>query len=216
MKLRTASLALLAVHITLAAAPTLAQEIYNNGPTDGNTDAWNIGFGFAVSNSFTVAENATVTSVNFAMWLAPGDTMGTADLLITPSAFGGTPYFNQTVGFAQGPCSLNTFGFDVCNEAASFAGPLLTPGAYWLELQNGRATNGEPVYWDENSGPSSAYQCCGLGAPNAVGTIPSESFTVYGNSFADEPSSSAPESSGLGLLASGFVGLAALLRRRLF
>jgi hypothetical protein len=38
--------------------------------------------------------------------------------------------------------------------------------------------NGDPVYWDENSGPSQAYE-------NSVGSIPSEAFDVAGHSGYD-------------------------------
>ena len=49
----------------------------------------------------------------------------------------------------------------------------LAAGDYWLNLQNAVVDTGDPVYWDENSGPSQASQ-------NSVGTIPSESFTLLG------------------------------------
>jgi len=67
---------------------------------------------------------------------------------------------------------------------------------------------GEPVYWDENSGVG----CKGTGCPslawtNSVGTIASEAFTVTGST--PEPSSSL-------LFGSGILGLAGVLRRKLF
>jgi len=49
MKLRVASLSLLALCLMLAAVAAAAQDIYNNGPINGNTDAWTINFGFIVS-----------------------------------------------------------------------------------------------------------------------------------------------------------------------
>ena len=42
-------------------------------------------------------------------------------------------------------------------------------------LQNAVVNTGDPVYWDENSGPS-------LASESSVGTIPSESFTILSES----------------------------------
>jgi len=45
-----------------------------------------------------------------------------------------------------------------------------------------RLSYGEPIYWDQNFGPSSSVQCCEKYEPVmiVVGTIPSESFTILG------------------------------------
>jgi hypothetical protein len=215
MKLRFASLSLLALGLMLAAVPAMAQVVYSNGPTNGNTDAWAINFGAIVSDTFNVTNSSTtITGADFAMWLFPGDTLTSARLSITSGPFGGTSYFDQTVNFTQSGCIGNDFGFNVCTEATSFNGPTLNNGTYWLTLQNGSVPSGDPVYWDENSGPSQAFHCCGTiePGPNAVGTLPSESFTVLGSSS----SSTIPEPSDPALFVSGFVGLAAVLRRKLF
>ncbi|MGA2902231.1 MAG: choice-of-anchor tandem repeat GloVer-containing protein [Candidatus Korobacteraceae bacterium] len=149
--------------------------IYNNGPTNGTSDAWTINFGFIVSDSFPIpAGGATITGATFAMWLAEGDTLESAQLSITSGENGGTSYFNQTVSFAQSGCSANQYAYDVCTEGTSFNGPALNAGTYWVNFQNAVTAEGQPIYWDENSGPSSASE-------NEVGTIPSESFTILGN-----------------------------------
>ncbi|MFZ0315211.1 MAG: choice-of-anchor tandem repeat GloVer-containing protein, partial [Candidatus Korobacteraceae bacterium] len=89
----------------------------------------------------------------------------------------------QTVNFMQqGGCSGNEYGYNICTETATFNGPTLNPGTYWVNLQNAMIPSGDPVYWDENSG----YGCQSSGCPseaqeNSVGTIPSESFTIEGN-----------------------------------
>ncbi len=152
-----------------------SNDIYDNGPINGNTDAWTINFGFIVSDSFNVtASNATVTGMTFAAWLFPGDTLTSAEISITSGINGGTSYFDQTVNFTQGTCTSNQFGYNVCTETTSFNGPNLNAGTYWVNLQNAAVPDGDLIYWDENSGPSSASQ-------NQVGTIPSESFTILGN-----------------------------------
>jgi uncharacterized repeat protein (TIGR03803 family) len=155
--------------------PLDSSDIYDNGPTNGNTTAWTINFGFVVSDSFNVtAANATVTGMTFAAWLFPGDTLTSAEVSVTLQENGGTSYFDQTVNFTQGTCTSNDYGYNVCNETASFTGPLLNNGTYWVNLQNATVPSGDPVYWDENSGPSSASE-------NSVGTIPSEAFTILGS-----------------------------------
>jgi len=155
--------------------PLDSNDIYDNGPTNGNTDAWTINFGFVVSDSFNVSyDNTLITGGSFAMWLFPGDTLTSAELSITSEENGGTSYFDQTVNFTQSGCVTNEFGYNVCTETTSFTGPNLNAGTYWVNLQNASIPNGDPIYWDENSGPSSASQ-------NSVGTIPSESFTILGS-----------------------------------
>ncbi|MFZ0314291.1 MAG: hypothetical protein WAL85_16410, partial [Candidatus Korobacteraceae bacterium] len=95
--------------------------LYDNGPIDGNTDAWTINFGFIVSDTFTVAnEQAPVSGMSFGAWLFPGDTLESAQVSITSEPNGGTSYFNQTVNFAQNDCFGNEYGYSVCTETATF------------------------------------------------------------------------------------------------
>ena len=214
MKMRIASLSLLA--LCLAVVPAMAQTVYSNGATNGNTDAWTINFGFIVSDTFNVSNNGTtISGGSFAMWLVPGDTLTSAELSITSSEFGGTSFFDQTVNFTQGACTVNQYGYNVCAENTSFNGPTLNAGSYWLNLQNASVPSGDPVYWDENSGPATASE-------NSVGSVPSESFTVLGGTSTSTTttttttSSSVPEPSSIMLFGSGILGLAGVLRRKLF
>jgi hypothetical protein len=213
--MRIASLSLLA--LCLAVVPAMAQtEVYDNGPTNGTTDGWTINFGFAVSNSFT-SGGGVVNGLNFAAWLFPGDTLQNAEVSITSEEFGGTTYFDGTVNFTQSGCVGNQYGYNVCNESGTFADTNLDAGTYWLNIQNANVDTGDPIYWDENSGPSSASQ-------NSIGTIPSESFTLYGGTGTSTTSTtsttgttgSTPEPSSIMLFGSGILGLAGVLRRKLF
>jgi uncharacterized repeat protein (TIGR03803 family) len=166
--------------------PLDSNDVYDNGPINGNTDAWTINFGFIVSDTFTLAnDGAIVTGMSFGAWLNPGDTQISAEVSITSGINGGTSYFSQTVNFTQSGCAGNEFGYNVCTETASFNGPALSNGTYWVNLQNATVTNGDsgdPIYWDENSGVGCQSPGCPSQADeNTIGTIPSESFTILGS-----------------------------------
>ena len=104
---------------------------------------------------------------------------------------------------------MNQYGFNVCTEPGRFFTDVnLAPGTYWMTFTATSSDGDAPVYWDENSGPSSASE-------NSLGTIPSELFTLFGT-----------VSSGTGghhtgaqqrhAVASGVLGLAGVMRRKLF
>lgn len=195
--------------LAVTAAPALAQNLYSNGPTNGNTDGWTINFGFVVSDSFTLNGEATPSGIQFAAWLFPGDILENVEVAITSSEFGGTSYFDQVVSFTQQTnCPTNQYGFDVCVETGSFTPPPnLAAGTYWLNLENAVVNDGDPVYWDENSGPSRASE-------NSVGTIPSESFTINGE-CQGQGCGASPEPSSVVLLGSGLLALTPLARLKM-
>ena len=211
MKLRIASLSLLA--LCLVALPAAAQTLYSNGPVNGTTDGWTINFGFVVSDTFTVGSGGgSVTGVDFYAWTFPGDVLENAEVAITSSEFGGTTYSDQVVNFSQSACSANQYGYNVCLESSSGMSPVnLSGGTYWLNLENAVVNDGDPIFWDENSGASTASE-------NSVGTIPSEAFTVLGSSTTSTTSTTGtvPEPSSIMLFGSGILGLAGVLRRKLF
>lgn len=164
--------------------------VYSNGPIDGNTYAWTINFGFAVSDSFTVQTATNVNEITFGAWLTPGDVLQTAELSITSQPDGGTSYFDQTVSFSASGCLTNQQAYNVCTETAQgFSTPTLQPGTYWVNLQNALENNGDPVYWDQNNGVGCPSPGCPSQAEqnNDVGTIPSESFTLLGDNGGPPP-----------------------------
>ena len=163
--------------------------IYDNGPIDGNTYAWTINFGFVVSDSFTVGAATNVTGMTFGSWLLPGDVLESAEISITAQPNGGTSYFDQTVSFSQSGCTGNQLGYNVCTETgSSFTTPMLQPGTYWVNLQNANVNTGDPAYWDQNSGVGcTSPGCPSLADSNAVGTIPSEAFTMLGTGSPPPP-----------------------------
>jgi hypothetical protein len=208
MKIGSALLFALLV-LPVIALPIHAGVVYDDGPINGTTDAWTINFGFVVSDTFTVSSGTSyLNGLTFGAWLDPGDTITSVEVSMTSQPDGGTVYFDEMVNLTQSGCSINQFGFDVCTETGSFHGPTLPNGTYWLNLQNAMVPNGDPVYWDENSG----IGCTSPGCPSMATTsepIPPESFTLYGGQ-----AGTAPEPGSVLLFGSGIAGLAGVLRRR--
>jgi len=200
MKPHIALLAMLCM--VLAAIPALGDLApgYDNGPINGTVDAWTINFGYVVSDTFVQSSSSSVTAVDFGVWEFPGDVMQTVDFSISATengtGVGGTRNVTDTF------ISTNQYGYNIDKISFNTGGVPLSAGTYWLNLYNAVVPSGDPVYWDENSGPSSASE-------SSVGTIPSEAFTVH-------MSGTTPEPSSIMLFGSGILGLAGLLRRKLF
>jgi PEP-CTERM motif len=213
LKLRIALLAILC--LGLASVPAWAQWSYDNGPINGTTDAWTINFGYIVSDTY-IAGGSNVTNFSFGVWEFPGDTMTSVDWSITSGENSGTVFGSGTASGANLTdtfISTNQFGYDI--DKISVTGlnvPELSGVLYWLNLQNAAVPSGDPVFWDENSGVG----CGGSGCPSsasesAVGTIASEAFTIGGGT-----GGTTPEPSSIMLFGSGILGLAGVLRRKLF
>jgi hypothetical protein len=198
--------------LMLAVAPAMADtNLYDNGPYNGTVDAWTINFGFTVSDTYTLPRNSTVTDFNFVYWDANSSDLLTSVDWCTSGGPLCTP--NLTWG-AGGEGSIenkllgtNQFGYEIYEaNITGLSDVFVNPG--WVTLGNACTQSGcsvsNPIYWDENSGPSSAQE-------NTVGSIPSEAFTISGTTS----STTTPEPSSIMLLGSGIVGLAGVLRRRL-
>ena len=213
MKMRIASLTVLC--LALAAIPAWAS--YDNGPINGTTDAWTINFGYVVSDTFTTASNGTMTGFSFGVWEFPGDTLSSVDYSVTSGENSGTVYGSGTASGAALTdkfISTNQYGYDI--DKITYSGAeiaVVTGTTYWLNLQNAAVPSGDPVYWDENSGAG----CGGGGCPSkasesSLGTIASEAFTISTSGS----SGTTPEPSSIMLFGSGILGLAGVLRRKLF
>jgi hypothetical protein len=198
--------------VCLTATSASAQILYENGPINGEIDAWTINNNFVVADTFTISGgNSTVGGLAFGAWLTPGDVLQSAEVSITQFALGGTVYFDQTVNFTQSGCFLNNLGFDVCTETSSFHGPTLNNGTYWVNLQNAVSTDGDAVYWDQNDGIGCHSVGCPSQADNGYGTLPSEAFTILGTATG---TGSTPEPSSLILFGGGVVASFGFVRRR--
>ena len=112
MKTRIASLTLLTVCcLLLAVAPAMADTLYNNGSFNGNIDAWSIDYGFAVSDSFTVADGSTIQDFHLSYWTAAGNQMTSVDAAFGSTSFGGT--YNTYSVSGSTLLGTNDFGFAV-------------------------------------------------------------------------------------------------------
>lgn len=175
-------------------APPPANEVYDNGPINGDVNAWTINFNYSVSDSLEILRTSQVSGISFGAWLYPGDTITTVEVQIGGGAFGGS-LLDQTVDVTQSNCVTNACGYAVCTENAAFDPRWLwtacwfgsCPATYWVTLQNAVvSTPGDPAFWDENFGagcngfqglnrstcPSSAFDS------STIGPIPSEAFTL--------------------------------------
>lgn len=160
--------------------PKLPQStLYANGPVNGicdiqgcTVDAYTINFGFEVTNSIGVG--GTVSGFEFAFWMLPGDTISSVDWSLGSAPFGSDIAHGTASGSNLSSVLLasNQYGYDIYQVAISGLNTNIAGGT-WLTLQNASVASGDPVYWDENNGPSQAQE-------NNVGTIPSESFNVTG------------------------------------
>jgi hypothetical protein len=196
----------------LPSTPAFADPVlYSNGSGDVGL-AYLINYGEAITDSFTLSQNSTVTGADFAAWiLTDPDTLSTVDYAITTAPLGGTTESSGTVS-PVGSLTMVEGGWDYYEESFSIPNVDLSAGTYWLELQNAvEADGGIEVAWQVDNGPSGAFSSAygnlnGLSTPGSN----SEAFDIYGAA-----NSATPEPSGIALLGSGLAMLAAQTRRKL-
>ncbi len=180
--------------------------LYDNGPINGTIDAWTINSGYSVANSFTLSNSASISGVNFGDWVYPGDTPTQVEYLITTQAFGGTTLIDQTATLTSTYVSTNPYGFDLYTSAFTIPSLALNAGTYWLQFQHAATSQGNPLYWDSNNGPSVAYENT-LGNLNGQdGGSSSEAFQVTGTAT--------PIPAAIWLVLSGLASLGVFVRRR--
>ena len=149
------------------------------------------------------------------VWEFPGDTTLSVDWAVGLTEYG-SEIAHGTASVTDSFISTNGFGYNVDTLTATGLNvPELGGVAYWLSLQNAVVSSGDPVFWDENSGAGCRSNGCPSSASeSSVGTIPSEAFTI--NTSGGGGGGTTPEPSSIMLFGSGILGLAGVLRRKLF
>jgi PEP-CTERM motif len=216
-QIRIGSLSLLVLFsLALAVIPASAQTLYENGPINGNGNGWGISSGDTTSDSINLnSSRSNVYDISIGVWEEPtGNVLKTVDWSFTSQENGGTVFASGTASGANLTdtfLSVNQYGYDIDLITVSGLNVSLEAGTYWLNLQNAQTPSGDEVFWDENSGVGcQSPGCPSLASESAVGTIPSEAFTLNGT----PDGGSTPEPSSLALFGSGVLGIGGLLRRR--
>ena len=203
MRFHFVLLSLIAIPV-FSAMSALAGVIYTNGPINGGVNAWNVCCGYQVSDSFTVSSATTITSFDAGFWLNPGDTPVQVDWSIGSTFFGndvasGTAIFSNTLYCSA--CGLGVY--DIYTSTANGLNVAVSPGTYFLTLENAVTAFGSDMYWDENDGSSLAME------NPFFGSIGSEAFTIY------NAQASIPEPGTLIMVGSGVLGLTVVMRRKI-
>jgi hypothetical protein len=191
-----------AAAVCIAVTPASAVVVYSNGPTSGTTGAGYINGRYALSDSATLTRRATITSVDFTVWVTPGETPSTVDwaFTTTPNSFPAGSVAPLTVNYSYPAPAGQNGAYTV--EDVSFGVPnvVLDPGTWYLVLHNGFTAEGGALLWDVSNGSSIAYQ-------ETVGAVGSQTFTLHGG----VPE---PEAWALMLMGFGLTGGMARLRRK--
>jgi hypothetical protein len=211
----------------LASVPTFADNVlYDNTVSGTSYETGGIGVvaGFtAITDSFTLAQDSTVTGAMFGVWVGSGYQATSVTWAITTEPFAGTTLGSGTSNVLSSDDVLTTASFatelDVDIDQVFIAIPNLAldaGGTYYIELDG--VTSNDPnsigAYWDESDGRSAAYS--DLVPHGSLGIIgpsnASQSFQILGT---EEGSTVTPEPSSFLLLGSGLLGLAWLVKRKL-
>jgi opacity protein-like surface antigen len=197
VKLLTAALAL----SVIASTPASADVVFDSGAFNGTIDAYTLGYGYVVSNSFTIVAPIVVEGFTFVSWNEQGSVTTGVQWAIGSTAFG-SGLGSGTAAVTNTFLSNNNSGYDVNSNEAGGLNIALGAGTYWLSLLEATNTNNSIAYWDVNqSGLSQAVH-------NSIGDISAETFQILGSTAA------VPEPSTWMMCGLALLGAARLRRRK--
>jgi hypothetical protein len=206
--------AMLAAVAALIASSASASVIYSNTPAGSvHPNGYNV-YGFQqVLDSFTDTGNNVATSVSFQTW----NDLGGKPLTVDWAIYTSNPFTSSATTVAFGTASVTAvaagtvFGgnFDLYDDTILLPDVKLSTGTYWLAFTNGTTSFGTDMFWDENDGPSQAWDSDigSLFGQRVPGVSGSETFSVDGFAVTPEPAT-------WSLMLAGFAGLGAALRVR--
>jgi hypothetical protein len=210
---------LIAVFLLLTTPAAADSLIANNLPINGQLGSFQISGSGAVSDSFAVSGNYTVSTVVFGAWVDPGDSVTSVDWMI------GTFPFDDDIGSGEAETLsfldfTNTDSYDVDAVVVPIPNLPLSTGTYYLTLLNAMSSSGSPVYWDINNGigvdawDSALGNVSAPGACDAAIGVPGSCASSFEIGGVDPPG--VPEPSTWALLGIGILAAAALRRRLIY
>src|ERR1039458_1844549 len=224
MNMRIAALSLL---VLCLAVTGFAQNIFSEGPIDGNDNASFVtgpnnpnflGSVQDISNGFVATNSGIPFTLEWGEWSVGAPTSFSYE--IGTSAFG-TDVGSGTVAQNAGNSILlftNGFGYGIYDVTIPVISGAMTAGnTYWVSLSNATDAGHDGTQaWDiPNSGTGGPAQCNFRQSGTNYGACGSgtlgESFTLTGSTGGG----TTPEPSSILLFGSGILGLAGVLRRKL-
>jgi hypothetical protein len=180
--------------------------VYDDGPINPAATAWTINFGYIVSDIFFTGPANHISGLCFGAWSQPGYVPITVDWSVTDSENAPCPT-DDCLAFGMAPLSCNPYCISGASigPANGYPPPTRTCGGgfnydvyactapidvqvpegveLWVNLMNATTNpGGGPVFWDQDSGVGCGGPMCPSSASeNTVGTIPPESFVIYGH-----------------------------------
>ncbi|MEO8922966.1 MAG: PEP-CTERM sorting domain-containing protein [Caldimonas sp.] len=189
--------------------------LYDNGPYNGQASSAAIVGNNYATDSFAIGASSTVNGVEFVAWdfAAPDTTVsvGWAIYSGTPKPYTASPLIASGTSLVTDTFLLNNAkGYGVYSDTFSTPGLTLAAGTYSLALYSAVASNpNDNVYWDTNSGPSTAVIHTAFGP--FEGFQASQSFQVLGSIATVSP---VPEPETYALLLAGLGAVGMMSRRR--